>query len=56
MCGSLSATGRLKVAAGGLGNALVMCPAEGESLGVVKDLTAGSVSLPPGIRIGNILP
>lgn len=30
MCGSLSVTGRLKVAAGGLGDALVMCPAEGE--------------------------
>lgn len=57
MCGSLSLTGRLKVAAaGGPGDALVMSPAEGDSLGVAKDLTAGPVSLPPGITIGNIPP
>lgn len=29
------------VAAGGPGDALVMCPAEGDSLGAAKDLAAG---------------
>lgn len=44
------------VAAGGLGDALVMYPVEGDSLGAAKDLAAGPVSLPPGIKTGNILP
>lgn len=44
------------VAVGGPGDALVMCPAEGDSLGPAKDLAAGSVSLPPGIKAGNIPP
>lgn len=37
-------------AAGGPGDALVMCPAEGDSLGAAKDLAAGPVSLLPGIK------
>lgn len=44
------------MAAGGPGDALVMCPAEGDSLGAAKDLTAGPVSPPPGIKAGNMLP
>lgn len=41
---------------GGRGDALVMCPAEGDSLGAAKDLAAGLDSLPPGIKTENILP
>lgn len=39
--GALSPRGRLTVAAGGPGDALVMCPAEGDSLGAAKDIAAG---------------
>lgn len=56
MCGALSPRGRLTEAAGRPGDALVMCPAEGDSLGAAKDLAAGPVSLPAGIETGNILP
>lgn len=50
VCGAVSPRGRLTVAAGGPGDALVMCPAEGDSLGAAKDVAAGPVSLPPGIK------
>lgn len=55
VCGALSPRGGL-TAAGGRGDALVTCPAEGDSLGAAKDLAAGPVSPPPGIKSGNILP
>lgn len=43
------------VAVGVRGDALVMCPAEGDSLGAAKDLAAGPDSLPLGIKTENIL-
>lgn len=54
--GALPPSGRLTVAVGGLGDALVICPAEGDSPGATKELEAGPVSLPLGITSGNILP
>lgn len=54
MCGALSPRGKLMVAVGVRGDALVMCPAEGDSLGAAKDLAAGPDSLPPGIKTENI--
>lgn len=56
MCGASSPSGRLTVAVWGPGDALVMRPAEGDSWEATKELAAGPVSLPPGIKAGNILP
>ncbi len=55
VCGALLQRGRL-TAVESPGDALVMCPAEGDSSGDKKDLAAGPVSLPPGIKAGNIPP
>lgn len=54
--GALSPSSRPTVAVGGPGDVLVMCPAEGDSSGATKELAAGPVSLPLGIKAGNILP
>lgn len=48
VCGALSPR------VGVRGDALVRCPAEGDSLGAAEDLSAGPDSLPPGIKTGNI--
>lgn len=50
VCGALSPRGRLMAVAGGPGDALVTCPADDDSLGAAKDLAAGPVSLPAGIK------
>lgn len=51
VCGALSPSSRPAAGGVALGGALVMCPAEGDSLGAgKKDLAAGPVSLPPGIK------
>lgn len=55
VCGVLSQGGRLTAAVGGSGDALVMCPAEGDSSGATKCLSAGPVSLPASIKTGDIL-
>lgn len=54
--GALSSSSGLTVAAGGPGDALVTCPAEGDFSGATKELAAGPVSLPLGIKSGNMLP
>lgn len=55
VCRVLSQGARLTAAVGGSGDALVMCPAEGDSLGATKYLSAGPVSLPASIKTGDIL-